>query len=101
MLRLMPFLSPLLGPLFSSDAIRRVLADGPRLQRRLNVEAARAGAEAAVGVIPQAAATAIAAACRADRYELNRLGEAAVNAGNLAIPLVKVLTAAVAETDKD
>src|SRR5262249_38471893 len=101
MLRLMPFLSPLLGPLFSSDAMRRVLADGARLQRMLNVEAALARAEAAVGVIPQAAATAIAAACRADRYELNRLGEAAVNAGTLAMPRVKMLTAAVAQSDKE
>jgi 3-carboxy-cis,cis-muconate cycloisomerase len=101
MLRLMPFLSPLLGPLFSSDATRGVLADGARLQRMLDVEAALARAEATVGVIPQAAATAIAAACRAERYDLTKLGEAAVNAGNLAIPLVKVLTAAVAETDKD
>lgn len=101
MLRLMPFLSPLLGPLFSSDAMRGVLADGARLQRMLDVEAALARAEATVGVIPQAAATFIAAACRAERYDLTKLGEAAVNAGNLAIPLVKVLTAAVAETDKD
>src|SRR5262245_37438475 len=101
MLRLMPFLSPLLGPLFSSDAMRGVLADGARLQRMLDVEAALARAEAAVGVVPQAAATAIAAACRAYRYDLAKLGEAGVNAGNLAIPLVKALTAAVAETDKD
>src|SRR5262249_39967904 len=33
--------------------------------------------------------------------DLSKLGEAAVNAGNLAIPLVKMLTAAVAQSDKE
>jgi hypothetical protein len=91
-----PVLSPLLGPLFASAAMRALLADRERLQRMLDGEAALARAEAAAGVIPQQAVAAIAAACRVDHYDLVALGEAAVDAGNVAIPLVKALTAEVA-----
>jgi 3-carboxy-cis,cis-muconate cycloisomerase len=95
-----PFLSPLLGPLFASPAMRALFADRARLQRMLDVEAALARAEAAVGVIPREAVDAIAAACRAEHYDAAALGEAAVNAGNFAIPLVNALTAKVAERDQ-
>ena len=96
-----PVLSPLLGPLFASAAMRDLLADRERLQRMLDVESALARAEAAAGVIPQQAVAAIAAACRVDHYDLVALGEAAVDAGNVAIPLVKALTAEVAKQDQE
>lgn len=96
-----PVLSPLLGPLFASAAMRALLADRERLQRMLDVEAALARAEAAAGVIPQQAVAAITAACRVDHYDLLALGEAAVDAGNVAIPLVKALTAEVAKQDQE
>jgi len=96
-----PLASPLLGPLFASPVMRGLLADRERLQRMLEVEAALARAEAATGVIPQQAVAAIAAACRAEHYDLAALGDAAVNAGNVAIPLVKALTAQVGKTDKE
>src|SRR5215510_12740789 len=67
----------------------------------LDPEAALARAEAAVGVIPQEAVAAIVAACRVERYDLVALGEAAMNAGNIAIPLVKALTAEVGKTDRE
>jgi 3-carboxy-cis,cis-muconate cycloisomerase len=67
----------------------------------LDVEAALARAEAAAGAIPQQAVAAIAAACRVDHYDLVALGEAAVDAGNVAIPLVKALTAEVAKQDQE
>ncbi len=54
--------SSLLGPLFASAAMRAVVDDHARLQRMLDFEAARARAEAALGVIPAAAAEAIARA---------------------------------------
>jgi 3-carboxy-cis,cis-muconate cycloisomerase len=94
------FASPLLGPLFASDTMRELLSDRARLQRMLDVEAALAKAEATVGVIPGAAATAIAAACKADQYDLAEIGKAAVDAGNIAIPLVKALTAKVGDADR-
>src|SRR5215470_2474170 len=91
----------LYGPLFASDAMRAILADTARIQRMLDVEAALARAEAAAGVIPQDAVKPIVNACRAERFDLNALAEAAVSAGNLAIPLVKALTAEVKKSDAE
>lgn len=94
-------LSPLLAPLLSSAAMRAVCDDTATLQHMLDFEAALARAEAATGVIPAAAVAAIAAACRADQFDLAALAEAATRSGNLAIPLVKTLTAHVAKTDAE
>lgn len=96
---LMP--SSLLAPLFSSAAMREIVSDTARLQRMLRTEAALATAEASVGVIPSGAAKPIAQACQAKLYDMHALGLAAVAAGNLAIPLVKALTAEVARSDRE
>jgi 3-carboxy-cis,cis-muconate cycloisomerase len=92
-------LSPLLAPLFSSAAMRAVCDDTAYLQHMLDFEAALARAEAAVGVIPATAAVPIADACKAERFNCGGLAESATQSGNLAIPLVKALTAAVANAD--
>jgi 3-carboxy-cis,cis-muconate cycloisomerase len=94
-------LSPLLAPLLSSAAMRAVCDDSTSLQHMLDFEAALARAEATTGVIPKAAAGPIGAACRAEQFDLAALAEAATRAGNLAIPLVKRLTANVAKADAD
>lgn len=91
----------LYGPLFASAAMRAILADEARVQRMLDVEAALARAEAAADVIPHEAVAPIEAACRAERLDLAALAEAAVAAGNLAIPLVKALTAEVKKSDAE
>jgi 3-carboxy-cis,cis-muconate cycloisomerase len=91
--------SSLLTPLLSSAAMRAILDDRARLQRMLDFIVALARAEAAVGVIPALATDQIAAVAKAERYDLQALGEEAVAAGNLAIPLVNALTAEVAKTD--
>jgi 3-carboxy-cis,cis-muconate cycloisomerase len=91
--------SDLYGPLFAAANMRAALADVARVQRLLDTEAALARAEAAIGVIPSRAAAVIGAACRAERYDVTALGEAARAAGNVAIPLVRALTAEVAKTD--
>src|SRR6202521_173778 len=94
-------LSPLLAPMLSSPAMRAVCHDAAYLQRMLDFEAALARAEAAAGVIPDGAAGAIAKACTAGTFHLSELAEAATRSGNLAIPLVKALTAPVAKADAD
>src|SRR6201747_1616079 len=94
-------LSPLLAPMFSSAAMRAVCDDAAYLQHMLDFEAGLTRAEAAVGVIPASAAAPIAKACKAERFELSALAEAATRSGNLAIPLVKALTADVAKADAD
>jgi 3-carboxy-cis,cis-muconate cycloisomerase len=91
--------SLLLPPLVSSAAMRSIMDDRARLQRMLDFEAALTRAEAAVGVVPASAVDPIVAACRAERYDIAALGDAAAAAGNLAVPLVKALTAEVAKTD--
>src|SRR4029453_7068083 len=94
-------LSPLLAPMLSSAAMRAVCDDGAYLQYMLDFEAALARAEAATGVNPASAAGRIAAACKASSFNLADLAEAATRSGNLAIPLVKALTANVAKADAD
>src|SRR6478672_7639188 len=94
-------LSPLLAPMLSSAAMRAVCDDGAYLQHMLDFEAALARAEAAAGVIPGNAAGPIAKACKASSFDLAGLAEAATRSGNLAIPLVKALTADVAKVDAE
>ena len=81
--------------------MRAVCDDRSTLQNMLDFEAALARAEAATGVIPAVAVGPIAAACRADSFDMAALAEAATRSGNLAIPLVKALTANVAKADAE
>jgi 3-carboxy-cis,cis-muconate cycloisomerase len=94
-------LSPLLAPMLSSAAMRAVCDDVACLQHMLDFEAALARAEAATGVIPASAAGPIETACQASAFDLAGLAEAATRSGNLAIPLVKALTAEVAGADAE
>jgi 3-carboxy-cis,cis-muconate cycloisomerase len=94
-------LSPLLAPMLSSAAMRAICDDETYLQHMLDFEAALARAEAATGVIPAGAADAIAKACKAGAFDLGALAEAATRSGNLAIPMVNALTAAVARVDAE
>src|SRR5450755_3592053 len=94
-------LSPLLAPMLSSAAMRMVCDDATYLQHMLDFEAALARAEAATGVVPASAAGPITKACKAEALDLSALAEAATRSGNLAIPLVKALTASVARADAD
>jgi 3-carboxy-cis,cis-muconate cycloisomerase len=92
-------LSPLLAPMLSSGSMRAVCDDATTLQHMLDFEAALARAEAATGAIPADAAEPIARACKVEAFDLAALAEAATRSGNLAIPLVKALTAHVATSD--
>jgi 3-carboxy-cis,cis-muconate cycloisomerase len=94
-------LSPLLAPMLSSAAMRVACDDASTLQNILDFEAALARAEAAVGIIPATAAGPIATACKAESFDAADLAQAATRSGNLAIPLVKALTAKVAKLDAD
>jgi 3-carboxy-cis,cis-muconate cycloisomerase len=81
--------------------MRAVCDDAAYLQHMLDFEAALARAEAAAGVIPARAGAPIANACKAGAFDLSALAEAATQSGNVAIPLVKALTADVAKADVD
>lgn len=73
-----------------------VFDDQAVVQAMLRFEQALAEAEAAEGVIPDAAARAIASVCRAPLYDIPALIVAGRRAGALAIPLVKELQRTVA-----
>lgn len=91
----------LLAGLFGTDAMRRIFSDRARLQAMLDFEAALARAEAGLGLIPEAAAAPITAACDAARFDIEALSGEAGQAGNTAIPLVKRLIQEVAREDAE
>jgi 3-carboxy-cis,cis-muconate cycloisomerase len=91
----------LLKSLFRSEDVEKALSDRACLQGMLDFEAGLARAEARAGVIPSSAATAIAAKCEAELFDVAELARGAKLAGNIAIPLVKALTALVAQSDSD
>ncbi len=94
-------LSPLLAPMLSSAAMRAACGDVTFVQHMLDFEGALARAEATTGVIPAAAADTISKACQAGPFDIAALANAATKAGNLAIPLVRMLTANVAKADAE
>ncbi|OWT60582.1 3-carboxy-cis,cis-muconate cycloisomerase [Candidimonas nitroreducens] len=91
----------LFDPLFRSSACAAHFGPAATLQGMLDFEAALAHAQAAAGVIPQAAVAPIEQACRSDCFDAARIAGDAARAGNLAIPLVKQLTARVRQADPE
>ena len=91
----------LLDGFFRSPAVEPLFTDKAAVQSILDFEAALARAEARAGIIQQDSAAAISAACRAELFDLPSLAEAVPHAGNLAIPLLKRLTTAVAQTSEE
>lgn len=85
----------LFGPASSTEAMLDAVGDVAWVAAMLEVEAALARAEARAGLFASAAADAIAASCRVERFDIARLGRDAVPAANPVIPLVKALTALV------
>ncbi|MDR3100293.1 MAG: 3-carboxy-cis,cis-muconate cycloisomerase [Paraburkholderia sp.] len=84
-----------------TEPMNAVWSPGATLQRMLDVEAALARASAAHGVIPQTAVAAIVATCKASQLDAEALARDAALGGNLAIPLVRQLTARVKAADPE
>ncbi|WP_255701795.1 3-carboxy-cis,cis-muconate cycloisomerase [Bordetella sp. LUAb4] len=97
----------LTAPMFASPEVLDIFSAQGFIGRMLDVEAALARAQARCGVIPANAAAEITRLCVAGNgvrpgvIDADALAQAAVAAGNLAIPFVKQLTAAVAAQDQD
>jgi 3-carboxy-cis,cis-muconate cycloisomerase len=87
----------LFGEVLARGRVRAGTTDLAWLQAMLDVEAALARAQAAAGVIAAEHAEAIAAACRAERYDVDALGAQAAEVGNPAAPLVRALRAEVGD----
>ena len=91
----------LFDDLFYSSPMLAVFSDENRLRRMLDFESALASAEAVCGLIPESAATAIAAACRVKMLDLQAVRDGAARTGTLALPLVRQLTEAVKNQDAE
>ena len=93
--------SRLTAAMFSTEGMERIFSGQNTVQRMLDFEAALARAEAVEDIVPPGAAAVIAACCDVAHLDLDALTQAAAQAGNLAIPLIKQLTATVAARDPE
>jgi 3-carboxy-cis,cis-muconate cycloisomerase len=84
--------------LFSTDELISLTSDAAWVQAMLDTESALAASLADADVIPTAAATEIAAYCRADRFDAALLGRQARASGNPVVPLVTALRDEVSQT---
>ncbi|MFP2513703.1 3-carboxy-cis,cis-muconate cycloisomerase [Buttiauxella agrestis] len=90
----------LFTPMLRASPLSEIFSDDNTLQGMLDFEAALARACAKCGVIPESVITVISSQCQADKLDPQALAQAAAGAGNLAIPLVKQLTANVKRQDE-
>jgi 3-carboxy-cis,cis-muconate cycloisomerase len=81
--------------LFSTPGMSTAFSPEAHVRGMLAFEAALARAEARAGIIPQEAATVIAANCRVELFDVAALYREAAKAGTPAIPLVRMLTTQV------
>ena len=81
--------------LFNTPEMSAAFSPEAHVRGMLAFEAALARAEARAGVIPQEAASMIAAGCRVELFDVAALYREAALAGTPAIPLVRMLTAQV------
>ncbi len=79
------------GPLFVPSPLLDAVSDRAWVEAMLDVERALANAEADVGIVPRAAADAIAGCCRVELFDPLSLAEQGRSAGNPAEPLVRAL----------
>ena len=86
--------------LASADAMQ-ALDEQAFVQAMLDFEAALAQAQSDAGAIRAGVGAAVAAAARAERFDIDAIVAEGARAGTLAIPLVKQLTAAVAAQHPD
>jgi 3-carboxy-cis,cis-muconate cycloisomerase len=94
-------MTELLDSLLRGAAVTARFSRDATLQGMLDFEVALAAAEAEAGLIPAAAVAPITTAARAGELDWTALRDDAARAGNLAIPLVKQLTARVKTLDAD
>lgn len=81
--------------LFVSARVAALYTPESQIQRLLDVEAALARVAGDADAIPRDAAERIAAACRVELFEVDRLYEEAATAGTPVVPLVRQLSEAV------
>ena len=88
------------GFLSASETIA-AFGDGNFVAAMLRFEAALARAQAAEGLIPEAAAQSIIGACKVELFDVAQIVRDSGRAGSVAIPLIKALKEAVGRLDAD
>ncbi|MGB1881414.1 MAG: 3-carboxy-cis,cis-muconate cycloisomerase [Gammaproteobacteria bacterium] len=91
--------SSLLSEYLGAPKLANCFAAMALLENMLAFEVALARAQAELGLIPESAAAAIAAAARATEFDLEALRKQTAESSNPAIPLVRALTANVTAVD--
>lgn len=86
-----PYDSRILGPLFGDPELARLFDDAAAVRAMAEVEAALARAEAAVGIVPRAAAERITAAVAGFAPDLEALGQGSEESGVPVIDFVRQL----------
>ncbi|GHB15288.1 3-carboxy-cis,cis-muconate cycloisomerase [Streptomyces viridiviolaceus] len=87
----------LIAPGWAGSPAAAATGDGAYLRALLDAEAALTRAQAALGLAPEGAATAVTDAADPTRFDVRSLAERARGGGNPVIPLVADLTKAVGE----
>jgi 3-carboxy-cis,cis-muconate cycloisomerase len=82
----------LIESLATTEALAELFSDKPVLQALLDFEVALARAQARLGIVPQTAVDAIAAAAKAEAFDSSTLSRDMLRAGTPGIPLVRALT---------
>jgi len=85
--------------LVTTGELSDIFADTSAIQAMLDVEAALARAESALGIVPPHAAIAITKAAVGAEFDVGALAREARASGTIAIPLVKALTERVRAID--
>ena len=93
--------SRLLDSLGTTDALAELFGDQSVLGRMLDVEVALARAEAAAGVIPDAAARTIASAAQAEEFDVRAIAGAAIASATPVIAFVDALVDRVRRVDEE
>ena len=89
----------LIESMATTEALAELFSDTSVLQAMLDFETGLARAQAKIGIVPQKAADAIAAAAKPDAFDPAQLAADGLRAGALPIPLVKALTERVRAGD--
>ncbi|MGW5611530.1 3-carboxy-cis,cis-muconate cycloisomerase [Streptomyces sp. NPDC003753] len=87
----------LLAPGWAGSPAASATSDTGYLRALLDAEAALTRAQAGLGLVPEEAATAVAAAARSGRFDVRDIALRARDGGNPVIPLVADLTKAAGE----
>ena len=87
--------------LLRSEAACEIFSEKRQLQSMLDFEAALVQVEAELGLIPASVVAPIRSCCLAETFDRNILMDGVAGSGNLAIPMVNLLTKAVHQISPD